>query len=69
LNPGSPQVAIDVNLSGTSPVQVGLVGYLTGDVDGNYAGLVGALDLDTSQPSYFQDLSTATGLSLSQFGL
>jgi hypothetical protein len=69
LNPGSPQVAIDVNLSGTSPVQVGLVGYLTGDVDGNYAGLVGALDLDTSQPSYFQNLTTATGLSLSQFGL
>jgi hypothetical protein len=69
LNPGSPQVAIDVNLSGTSPVHVGLVGYLTGDVDGSYAGLIGALDLDTSQPSYFQNLTTATGLSLSQFGL
>lgn len=69
LNPGSPQVAIDVNLSGTSPVHIGLVGYLTGDVDGSYAGLIGALDLDTSQPSYFQNLTTATGLSLSQFGL
>jgi hypothetical protein len=35
LNPGSPP-GISVDLSGISPVQVGLVGYLTGDVDGSF---------------------------------
>ena len=35
LNPGSPP-AISVDLSGVSPVQVQLVGYLTGDVDGSF---------------------------------
>ena len=69
LNPDPPQAAINVNLSGATAVHVGLVGYLSGDVDGSYAGLAGALDLDVNQPSYFQNLTTATGLSLSQFGM
>jgi len=34
--PGAPHEII-VDLSASSPVQVGLVGYLTGDVDGSYA--------------------------------
>lgn len=61
--------AIDVTLGAASVVQVGLVGYLRGDVDGSYAGALGALTLDTSQPDYFLNLSAATGLSLSQFGV
>lgn len=61
--------AIDVTLGAASVVQVGLVGYLSGDVDGSYAGAIGALTLDASQPDYFLNLSAATGLSLSQFGV
>jgi hypothetical protein len=61
-----------VNLNGaTGPVHVGLVGYLTGDVDGSYAGASGAIDLDTSQPSYFQTLvdNSNSTLNLAQFGI
>ena len=61
-----------VNLNGaTGPVHVGLVGYLTGDVDGSYAGVGGAVDLDTTQPSYFTDLVAASNnaLNLTQFGI
>ena len=51
-------------------MKVGLVGYLTGDVDGSYAGATGALDLDITQSSYFTALVTAnSGLSLTQFGV
>jgi hypothetical protein len=62
----------DVNLSGaTGPVHVGLVGYLTGDVDGSFAGISGAVDLDTTQPTYFDDLVAASNnaLNLAQFGI
>ena len=69
LNPGVLLNAINADLGNSSPAHVGLVGYLSGDVDGSYAGAVGALDLDITQPHYFQDLTTATGLSLSQFGM
>ena len=67
LSPGLPQSSISVN---TSPVKVGLVGYLSGDVDGSFAGATGALDLDNTQASYFTTLVAAnSGLSLAQFGV
>ncbi len=72
LNPGVPQtsITVDTNTSGSSPVKVGLVGYLSGDVDGSFAGATGALDLDITQASYFTALVTAnSGLSLAQFGV
>jgi hypothetical protein len=71
LNPGLPQTTASANVSGSSPVHVGLVGYLSGDVDGSYVGVSGAIDLDTNQPSYFQTLvdhSNGT-LNLAQFGI
>ena len=69
LSPGQPP-AIEIDtLAATSPLHVGLVGYLRGDVDGSFAGLVGANDLDVTQPSYFQDLTAQTGFNLSQFGV
>ena len=70
LSPGVAQTSITASLSASSPVKVGLVGYLTGDVDGSYAGAAGALDLDITQASYFTALVTAnSGLSLTQFGV
>ena len=69
LTPGTRQINISADISGNSPVHVGLAGYLSGDVNGSYAGAAGALDLDNTQPDYFQSLSASTGLSLSQFGV
>ncbi len=69
LNPGTPQTSISANTSGSSPVKVGLVGYLSGDVDGSFAGAAGALDLDALQPGYFTNLVAASGLNLTQFGV
>jgi hypothetical protein len=46
-------------------VKVGLVGYLTGDVDGSYGG-GGSQSLDLA---YFQRLGADTGLNLTQFGV
>jgi hypothetical protein len=70
LSPGLAQTSITASLSASSPVKVGLVGYLTGDVDGSYAGATGALDLDITQAGYFTALVTAnSGLSLAQFGV
>ena len=69
LSLGVLQTSIRVNTS-SSPVKVGLVGYLSGDVDGSYAGATGALDLDNTQASYFTALVAAnSGLSLAQFGV
>ncbi len=69
LNPGTAP-AINADISGASPVHVGLVGYLSGDVDGSYAGAAGAQDLDNTQPGYFSALVAAhPELSLSQFGV
>ena len=48
------------------------MGYLSGDVDGSYAGATGALDLDITQASYFTALlngNQGLGLSLAQFGV
>jgi hypothetical protein len=69
LHPGTPQTSISANTSGSSPIHVGLVGYLSGDVDGSFAGAAGALDLDALQPGYFTSLTAASGLDLTQFGV
>jgi hypothetical protein len=72
LSPGQPP-AINLNLSGAdATVHVGLVGYLRGDVDGSFAGVSGALDLDDTQPGYFDALVAEhpeLRLNLTQFGI
>jgi hypothetical protein len=68
-NSASPtwQATVNADLSGASPVAVGLVGYLTGDVDGSYAGAGGTSVLPAV---YFDKLITNhTDLSYSQFGI
>ena len=69
LAPGLPQASIQIDTSALSPIHVGLVGYLAGDVDGSFSGAAGALDLDALQASYFADLTVGHGLSLTQFGV
>ena len=71
LTPGVAQTSIAATLSGTSPVHVGLVGYLSGDVDGSFAGASGATALGSS---YFTALVSAhtelgSGFNLAQFGV
>jgi hypothetical protein len=71
LAPGVAQTNIAANLSGSSPVHVGLVGYLSGDVDGSFAGATGATALNTS---YFTSLVAAhtelgSSFNLAQFGV
>jgi subtilisin-like proprotein convertase family protein/subtilisin family serine protease len=70
LSPGQPP-AINLDLTGAdATVQVGLVGYLRGDVDGSFAGAAGALDLDDAQPGYFTALvAEQPALNLAQFGI
>ena len=65
LSLGVLQTSISVN---TSPVKVGLVGYLSGDVDGSFAGAAGSSSLTKT---YFDALVAAhpTELSLAQFGV
>jgi hypothetical protein len=71
LAPGLPPTSTSADISGSSPVHVGLVGYLSGDVDGSYVGGSWAIDLDTSQPNYFQTLvdNSNGALNLAQFGI
>ncbi|MDD5333965.1 MAG: hypothetical protein PHS32_09475 [Rhodoferax sp.] len=70
LNPGTPQTTVTIDLSGSSPVHVGLVGYLSGDVDGSYAGTATAGDLDVTDPAYFTSLvGSHAELTASQFGV
>lgn len=66
LAPGAPQTSVIASLGAGSPVHVGLVGYLTGDVDGSYA-----LGSGNVPESYFRTLvrEHQTELSLSQFGI
>ena len=68
LSPGVAQTSITASLSASSPVKVGLVGYLTGDVDGSFAGAAGSSSLTKT---YFDTLVAArpTELSLAQFGV
>ncbi len=69
LSPGAAP-AISVDLSGaTSPVHVGLVAYLSGDVDGSFAGATNSQNLDDTQPGYFATLTQDHGLALAQFGV
>ena len=69
LSPGTPHATVTADLTGPSPVHVGLVGYLSGDVDGSYAGAAGALDLDVTQPTYIATLvANHPGLTVAQFG-
>jgi methionine-rich copper-binding protein CopC len=70
LSPGVPQSSMTASTGGSSsPVRVGLVGYLSGDVDGSFAGATGAQNLDVVQAGYFTNLTTASGLNLTQFGI
>jgi VCBS repeat-containing protein len=63
LNPGQPP-AISVDTTGADTVHLGLVGYLSGDVDGSYTGgATSALPL-----TYFDPL-IANGISPAQFGI
>ena len=65
LTPGIvPQVLPNMTAPGSH--HLGLVGVLRGDVDASYLGSAASQYLDMT---YFQDLSAATGLSLSQFGV
>jgi len=66
LVPGAPQTSVIASLGAGSPVHVGLVGYLSGDVDGSYA-----LGSGNVPESYFRTLVSQhpTELSLSQFGI
>ena len=66
LAPGAPQTSVIASLGAGSPVHVGLVGYLSGDVDGSYA-----LGSGNVPESYFGTLvrEHPTELSLSQFGI
>ena len=72
LNPGVTQNSINADISSaSSTAHVGLVGYLSGEVDGSYAGATGAQDLDVTQVDYFATLLGAYSglLSAAQFGL
>ena len=70
LNPGAAPTAMTADLSeATAQVHVGLVGVMRGDVDGSYAGVAGAQDLDVTQSGYFQNLAAIHSLNLSQFGV
>ncbi len=65
VNPGTPQGSVTVGLGGAGPVHVGLVAYLSGDVDGSYVGG----GTQTLAPAYFQSLHASAGLDLAQFGI
>lgn len=69
LSPGAaPAISVDLSVA-ASPVHVGLVAYLSGDVDGSYAGAIDSQDLDDSQPDYFTTLTQDHGLDPAQFGI
>ncbi len=70
LIPGLAQTTFSIDFASSTPVQVGLVGYLSGDVDGSFAGAVGAQDLDVVQPGYFTALlGQHPELDAAQFGV
>jgi Ca2+-binding RTX toxin-like protein len=67
LNPGAAATSISVDISGGSSVHAGLVGYLSGDVDGSFAGASGSSSLSGS---YFTTLLAANPeFNSSQFGI
>jgi cyclophilin family peptidyl-prolyl cis-trans isomerase len=70
LNPGLAQTNFSVNLASITPVHVGLVGYLSGDVDGSFATVAGTQSLDVAQPEYFTTLFRQhPELNATQFGI
>lgn len=70
LTPGVLAATVSVNLAGAAvQVHAGLVGILSGDIDGSFAGAQGSQDLDLLQPTYFTDLTRDHGLTLAQFGV
>jgi hypothetical protein len=69
MSPGALATTITANLNSNSTVHLGLVGILSGDVDGSFSGVAGTLDLDETQSNYFVALTQTTGLNLSQFGI
>ena len=70
LSPGQPPALLVDLTAADAAVDVGLVGYLRGDVDGSFAGAAGALDLDATQPGYFTALvAEQPALNLAQFGI
>ena len=48
---------------------VNLVGVLKGDVNGNWAAPVGSIDLDNTNPTYFQLLGAQLGMPTDVWGL
>ena len=67
LTPGVIAANLTTSLSGASPVHIGLVGILSGDVDGSFAGVAGSTSLDLA---YFQTLTNNGAiLPLAQFGI
>jgi hypothetical protein len=67
LRPGPPTTSTAVDLGAGGQAHLGLVGYLSGDVDGSLAEPAGAQVLD---PAYFSALvAEHNGLNLSQFGV
>ena len=69
LSPGAvPAISVDLSAA-TSPVHVGLVAYLSGDVDGSFAGVNSSQDLDDALPGYFVTLTQDHGLDSAQFGV
>jgi len=70
LAPGVAQTSVATTLGDANLVHVGLVGYLSGDVDGSFAGSKDAVNLDHTQTSYFIDLlAIHPWLNASQFGI
>ena len=68
LSPGAVPAPISADLSVASPVHVGLVGVLRGDVDGSYA--LAGNPLDMVSRAFFDTLVAGhPELSLSQFGV
>ena len=68
VSPGPPPPTnLTLDPAATAPVHAGLVGYLSGDVDGSFVGLAGTGQLDVN---YLTALVTShPGLSLTQFGI
>ena len=66
--PAKANLSLVVLQTSISPVKVGLAGYLSGDVDGSFAGAAGSSSLTKT---YFDTLVDArpTELSLAQFGV
>ena len=65
LNPGTAP-SISASLPGADPVHLGLVGVVRGDVDGSYAGAVGAPQLDSG---YLDTVIANHQLNPAQFGI